>query len=91
MKIKNPIKIFEENTVSREDKNENKNDKNYKNCQKSSKVKTMDAFEKIMSTNGVGDTLKKTPKRKPKRISSTNSTGKNRNVLEKWLNRANKM
>ena len=65
--------------------------KNDKNCQKSSKVKAIDAFEKIMSTNGVGDTPKKTPKRKPKRISLTKSTGKNRNVLEKWLDRANKM
>ena len=87
VRIKNLIKIFEENTVSRSDKNI----KNDKNCQKSSKVKAIDAFEKIMSTNGVGDTPKKTPKRKPKRISLTKTTGKNRNVLEKWLDRANKM
>ena len=81
VRIKNLIKIFEENTNIDIDKN----------CQKSSKVKVIDAFEKIMSTNGVGDTPKKTPKRKPKRISSNISTGKNGNVLEKWLNRATKM
>ena len=79
VRIKNLIKIFEENTNIDIDKN----------CQKSSKVKVIDAFEKIMSTNGVGDTPKKTPKRK--RISSNISTGKNGNVLEKWLNRATKM
>ena len=50
----------------------------------------VDAFRFLMMSRS-GDTPKKTPKRKPKRISLTKSTGKNRNVLEKWLDRANKM
>ena len=47
------------------------------------KSKVKNAFEALMVSRG--DTLPKTPKRKLKRITVQNSTGKEVSLLEKWL------
>ena len=82
IRIKNLIKSFEENTVS-ENKNEFKIAKKF--CQSSKKDKIVDAFEKLMNSDGVGDTLTKTPKRKPKRLKQVVSTGKEGSFMENWM------
>ena len=54
------------------------------------KEKVIDAFEALMMSGGKGDTLRKTPKRKPKRLISADGTRKVSSVMEKWLSNSKK-
>ena len=69
VKIKNIIDSFENNI--------NKKGQN--------KEKIIDAFETLMMSGGKGDTLKKTPKNKPKRLRKVENTGNAGSVMDKWL------
>ena len=57
---------------------------NIVNANEDKRVKLKDAFEVLM-VSGVGDTPKKTPKRKLKRISKPKSTKNEGQIMEKWL------
>ena len=51
------------------------------------KVKMIDAFEALMMSGGKGDTLRKTPKKKPKRLNKVEVASKAGSVMDRWLSK----